>query len=321
MKHLVWLLLLISTTSFGSAMMDCPMGSTRQFMPQGGFVCAPLSQAYPQVPADCIVCQQYYYQRQMQTNPWMAQQSPWGYNPYSPWWAQQGQVFYPNFNYPGAWQYPGMNAHHYPGQGGVFAAKPNVYVKNSGKLTGFKMDFDLSKGASFLATTPWLTDDSWEGLVTTDAFRVENVKYDYLFYDARLNHTQMQYRAGWCVDRERVVESMMKEIEALGFSKAAMKDFHEHWTEKIPQEPVYCVYPQYNDQLDAALPIKLTPEAPFTRVVFILVPHRSDERRPAAQMFPELPRNSHVPLRPQVKQGALHYLEWGVAFLDHTLIR
>lgn len=299
----------------------CPSDQIRQTGPQG-FYCAPMTALFPQAPVDCVVCQQAYYQRQMQANPWFMQQSPWGYNPYSPWWAQQGQMFYPNFNYPGAWQYPGMHAPHYPGQGGVFAAKPNVYVRGPKKLASFKMDFDLTKGANFLATTPWMTENHWEGLVSAESFRVENVKYDYLFYDARLDHKKMQYQAGWCSSRENLVSSMMDELKVLGFSEAAQKDFSEHWNEKIPQEPVYCVYPQFNQQLDQALPITLSPAAPFTRVVFILVPHREEEvRRPAGQRFPALPRNSHVPLRPQMAKSEWHFLEWGVAFLDSTLIK
>ena len=301
-------------------MMNCPTGTTRQYLPQGGFTCAPLYQAFPQVQVDCVACQEAYW-RQHQAQPWQMQQ-PWGYNPYSPWWAQQGQMYYPNFNYPGAWQYPGMQAHHYPGSGGVFAAKPNVYVKNGdAKLSRFSMNFDLSRGANMLATTPWLMENGWEGLVTTDSFRVENVKYDYLFYDVRLDHRLMQFSAGWCVPREQLVQGMLGELKELGFSSAALKDFDEHWREKIPQEEAWCVYPQYNRQLDQALPVSLTPSAPFTRVVFVVVPHRREERRPASA-FPELPRLSHVPLRPAKPQASkLHYLEWGVAFLDHRLIR
>jgi hypothetical protein len=320
----VFALTLSFSSVWASSMITCPPGQARLSHPQGGLYCAPLYQAFPQAPMDCYVCQQAYYQRQMQTAPWMMPQAqlPWGYNPYSPWWAQQGRMTYPNFSYPGMWQYPGVQAHHYPGGGGVFAAKPNVYVKNSGvKLASFRMTFDTSKGATFLATTPWLKEESWEGLVTTDAFRVENVRYDYLFYDARLPHTAMQFRAGWCVDRERLVEGMVQELRELRFSALALQDFKEHWNEKIPQEPVYCVYPQFNAQLDAALPVEITPQAPFLRVVFILVPHRQQERLPAS-VFPELPRHSHLPLRPVISEaGPLEYMEWGVAFMDHTLIK
>ncbi len=323
----VLIFLLISFSAYGKFLPDgCPGDQIRQQGP-AGYYCAPLYALFPQAPADCIVCQQQAnLQRQMQTQPWLfapQQQVPWGYNPYSPWWAQQGQMMYPNFNYPGAWQYPGIAAHHYPGSGGMFAAKPNVYVKNGdGKLTNFQMSFDVSRGASFLATTPWLNENSWEGLVTTDAFRVDNVKYDYLFYDVRLDHRLMQFRAGWCVASEHLVEGMIGELRALGFSSLAMQDFKEHWQEKIPhEEQAWCVYPQFNQQLDQALPVSVTPKAPFTRVVFILVPQRREERRPAS-VFPELPRLSHVALRPSPNPVAkLHYLEWGVAFLDHRLIQ
>lgn len=302
---------------------SCAPGSVHTQGPQG-FYCAPLHNLFPQTQQDCFVCLQMQLQRQQQTtafNPWLMQMPFPMMQPQVPWWAQQGRVMYPNFQAPGAWQYPGMNPQPYPGNAPVFAAKPNVYVKNTAKeKVNFKMSFDLKNSKStFLATTPWLEENTWEGSILGEEFVVDQVNYDYLFYDARMPHESMQFEAGWCINREELVRSMVGELIQMGFSEQALSDFYEHWDHKIPDEPVYCVYPQYKKELDAALPIKITPETNFQRVLFVLVPHRPFEKR--EEEFPPLPRKSHYELRSGSEKSDFYFLEWGVAFLDHRLIK
>lgn len=323
MKSLFFLLL-FSSSAFAKFIADgCPMESVRTQGPQG-FYCAPLYGLFPQPQTDCIVCLQMQLQRQQQMtafNPWLMQMPLPMMPPQTPWWAQQGRMMYPNFQAPGAWQYPGMNPQPYPGNAPVFAAKPNVYVKNTNKTkASFSMKFDLKESKStFLATTPWLENNQWIGEIQGEEFRVDKVKYDYLFYDARMPHESMQFEAGWCINRADLVRSMAGELIQLGFSPLAMSDFYEHWDQKNPDEPVFCVYPQYNKELDAALPIQVKPAVPFVRVLFVLVPHRPDEK--TQPVFPPLPRQSHFDLRTKNIEGELQFLEWGVAFLDHRLIK
>lgn len=330
MKALIVFLSLWSGTVLASAMADCPYGQVRQFYPQGGFTCVPSGMMYPQSQPYCISCQQQNPWGQTYTQPWMQpqlpwmqqQRYPWMANYQSPWWAQQGQLYYPNFNSPGAWQYPGMQQHYYPGQGQMFLGKPNVYVSTGKtKLTSFTMEFSAKDTANFLATTPSLTDSKWQGTASEDSFYVDGVKYSYLFYDTRADHAQMQYQAGWCTEHGATVKSMSDELKALGFSTQAIKDFDEHWNEKLPRVDSWCVYPQYNQQLDKILPVKLTPSMPFVRVAFVLVPHNQEQRRPASA-FPQPPRRGHASLRPtRSADQQVHMMEWGVAFLASELIR
>ena len=125
-------LMFVTKLSWSSTIITCSPGEIRIWTQAYGYSCI---KNYQSVPVDCVLCQ-----ANMQT---MQPYHPYGnwftgfpsaiYQPYAqPWWAIQGNMYYPNMYYPGAWSnqgfYPGINANYYHGQGGVFAAKPNVYI-------------------------------------------------------------------------------------------------------------------------------------------------------------------------------------------------
>lgn len=301
----------------------CPSGTYAALSSTRGPIC---QSAFPSNIQDCYQCQLYYYRQQQATNPYYANyhsQLPWMTNPYAPWWATQGNYSYPNFQYPGAWYNHGINTNHYPGNGGAVALKPNIYVKNEKiKLTKFSWKFAEKEKAEFLATTPALKNFGWEGLVSGESFRVSNVGYSYLFYDARMDHNKMQYSNGICIEKEGLVPEMMMDLKAKGYPEVALKDFNEHWTQKIPNYPYYCIYPQYSEQMNALMPIEVTPtDAVVTRVLFVLVPH-SKAPKVLAQKFPALPTRAPASLMPvdtKPRDKSIHFLEWGVAFLDEKI--
>ena len=96
----------------------------------------------------------------------------------------------------------------------------------------------------------------------------------------------MQYQAGWCSEHGSTVKSMADELKVLGFSTQAIKDFNDHWNEKLPKVDTWCVYPQYNRQLDKILPVKLSPIMPFIRVGFV-------HRRGRAHKRPKTSSDTH----------------------------
>lgn len=322
-SFLVIIILVLSSNLFATAMMNCPAGQFRILSPYGGMTC---SSYYPQTtPAtnNCVMCQLYQQQQQMSMMPWYTQNNPYPfYNPNpQPWWATQGQLYYPNMMYPGAWQYPGMVSHQYHGSGDVFAAKPNVYV--SAVNENIKFDFKFtSENPSFIVTTPHLNEDnSWKGkIVEKDKFSVNDIFYDYLFYDVRLKKEDMQFTAGFCADRESAIVFMLSDLRDLKHSEISLQDFEEHWRVKIPAYPHYCVYPQYNKQLDTAFPVTITPLAEHIRSLYILVPHKDVPRFTKGQ-FPPLPSEDSNSLRPSVLiQKELEFREWGVAFMAQEAV-
>jgi hypothetical protein len=311
---LVFLLLSYVPVVFGKFVADgCPPDKIRTWNPQYGYVCG----NFPSVSTDCIMCQNNYQGHWPHHNLFTNFPSPIYQPQVMPWWAYQGNMYYPNLHYPGAWSNHGMNSHHYPGQGQVFAAKPNVYVETIHRDKKFSFTFK-QKDVSFLATTPILDQDlSWKGrLADGDKFELAGINYDYLFYDVRLPKEKMQFDAGLCATREDTIKWMLKDLGEMSYPQISLQDFDQHWTVKIPDYPYFCIYPQYNHVLDEALPVEISLEqTQFIRTLYVLVPHKSQPSIHEEQKVP-LPTQETESNRPKGHiRKEVNLREWGVAFL------
>jgi len=235
-----------------------------------------------------------------------------------PWWVEKGNAQFPNVAYPGVWKNHQIDASYYPGSGEIFAAKPNVYIQSIHEEKRMKFHFLGDGPKSFLATTPMLTERlSWEGkILETDKFEIEGVIYDYLFYDIRLSKSAMQFSHGVCTTRAESIEWMIKDLGAMNFPAISLSDFEDHWRVKIPDYPYFCIYPQYNEQLDPVLPVQLDIEqASFTRALYVLVAYRDapDSSQMPLIPFPSLDPESIRPSTLITRENM--FKEWGVAFL------
>lgn len=306
MKKLFFILLFITTQIFGA----CPTGMMQVWTQTQGLSCSPRF-----VGAESQILCLPMNSQPLQPN-WM-QGLPISLSAAQPWWSSQGNLYYPNMNYPGAWSYPGIEANYYPGEGQIFAAKPNVYVETVHKEKKFNFKFITKQ--HFLATTPVLTNDGWKGKIfEKDKFQVDDVNYDYLFYDVRLPKEKMQFDHGLCTTRAEVIEWMLKDLKELNHSTLSLQDFEEHWRVKIPDYPFYCIYPQYNRELDASIPIEIDLEqSSFIRSLYVLVPHKTEPNVDEPQDIP-FPTMNPSEYRPGVKILRENtFREWGVAFLGY----
>lgn len=255
------------------------------------------------------------------TNPFMNFPSPIYQPQLQPWWATQGNLYYPNMHYPGPWAYPGIQQRYYPGQGQVFAAKPNVYVDSIHSNKKFSFKFIASEKLHFLATTPVLPKSlNWTGkIVEGDKFEVDSINYDYLFYDIRLSKEKMQFENGICANREGVIQWMLMDLKEMKYSQIALQDFEEHWRVKIPDYAFYCVYPQYNSQLDPALPVEIDVEQnTFIRSLYVLVPHEKEPDVDSPEPSIPYPFKDPSEFRPSARiKREVEFREWGVAFLGY----
>lgn len=235
-----------------------------------------------------------------------------------PWWVASGEALFPNLHYPGVWKNDQMDASFYSGSGEVFAAKPNVYIQSIHDEKRMSFEFVGGKAKHFLATSPVLSERlSWDGkIVEKDKFEIEGVYYDYLFYDIRLPKSAMQFTHGICATRSESIEWMLKDLEILNFSSIALSDFEDHWKVKIPDYPYFCVYPQYNRELDEEIPVRIHLEqASLTRALYLLVPYKEAPDSTQLPLIP-LPTNDPNDIRPSVKITRENmFKEWGVAFL------
>src|SRR5690606_1173137 len=145
---------LFSSSAFAQQL-RCPPGQYLQWNGQR-YACIG---DWPAPPRDCVVCQQNYQAHYPYNPNWFSNFPPAIYQPQPmPWWASQGNMYYPNLHYPGAWRYPGINQNYYPGNGQVHALKPNIYVESIHHDKKFVFSFGTKEKKSFLATTPMLED-------------------------------------------------------------------------------------------------------------------------------------------------------------------
>jgi hypothetical protein len=306
------LLLSLLFVQIALAQTNCAPGTLRYYHPSSGYFCGSVYK--PQLPADSL-CTGWGNSFPIQ-NAWL-NSFPYMYQQPMPYWAHQGNSYYPNMMYPGVWQYPGINSQHYPGKGEVFAAKPNIYVQTIHADKKFEIAFPREE-KNFLALTPILDErNTWKGRFSgKDQFDVNGVVYDYLFYDIRLGKEHMQFERGLCVSREDAIKWMLTDLKEMNYPPIALQDFEEHWRVKIPDFPFYCVYPQYNTQLDNALPMSTNLEQlRFNRALYILYPHKKEPSASETYSVP-LPRLDSQEIRPESTiQYEVMLNEWGVAFL------
>lgn len=314
MKLLLFIFL-CSTQALASALIHCGPGTIRTWFPGTGHSCVPLMTPQHQLAQGCFGPWEGFPH-----NPFSHFPAPLYQPNFLPWWAYQGNLFYPNLHYPGAWSYPGIQERYYPGRGEVFAAKPNVYINSVHQDKKFSFRFLESSKPSFLATTPLLEKDlSWKGkIVEGDKFEVDGVNYDYLFYDVRLDKEKLQFDHGMCSSREGVISWMLTDLKEMRYPSISLQDFEEHWRVKIPDYPYYCVYPQYNRQLDPILPVLIDIEQnTFLRSLYVLVPHKTEPDVAAPQEIP-FPSKDPAEFRPASRiQRENEFREWGVAFFGY----
>jgi hypothetical protein len=241
-----------------------------------------------------------------------------------PWWAMQGQMTYPNFQYPGMWQNHGIPGHHYPGHhpgggggGGMMAMKPNLYLESK-SAQKFDLKLNLLNGSTILVAVPMMNKFQWS-VDLRDKIFVDDVAYDFLFYDYRLDHRLMQLTSGSCHETKDVVLVMAKMLEKLEFKANEIQDFVDHWPYKIPQEySRYCLFPQLNTELDRVVKIETTIPATIQRILFLLVPF---EKNNSPLFFSKIKKpiadSAHL-FKNKAQSNSDEKLiirEWGVAFL------
>lgn len=309
--------LLFFTFLFSTVAWSCPTGMVNIWTQSRGYACVP---RYPSSVNDCVVCQPNYTAANPYNPSWFQNFPSAIYQPQPmPWWAYQGNMYYPNLHYPGAWSYLGVDQNYYPGQGQVHALKPNVYIESIHHDKKFSFTFASKEKLSFLATTPGLEpDNSWKGrIVGNDKFEVAGINYDYLFYDIRLPKEKMQFAKGLCAVREETVNWMLKDLKEMNYPAIALQDFEQHWRVKIPDYPFFCIYPQYTEQLEEALPVTISlPQSEFVRSLYILVAHKTEPDPDLPQSIP-LPSEDPESIRPKTHiRRENSFKEWGVAFLS-----
>lgn len=290
----------------------CPAGTFKSLSQFSGIQCVPRISQVSDVLEECLGSISPISSNAIPAFPFPLNQSK-----NQAWWVTYGDLNYPNLHYPGPWAYPGIQKKYYPGEGEVFAAKPNVYVDTV--TPGKKFNFSFLTRVHFLATTPLISKSlSWKGKLGADRFEIDDIYYDYLFYDVRLPKEKMQFENGLCADREGAIQWMLNDLKAMKYSAISLQDFEEHWTAKIPDYPYYCIYPQYNGQLDPIIPVEIDiQQNTFIRSLYVMIPFKKAPEGDEVLETP-LPVKDPSEFRPSARiKREVEFREWGVAFLGY----
>ncbi|MBL7715267.1 MAG: hypothetical protein JNL01_07330 [Bdellovibrionales bacterium] len=242
---------------------------------------------------------------------------------YYPSWYGYGAMAYPNFFYPSPWMGWGVDGGYYPGHGGGYAAKPNVYVEGKEGLS-VKIQVQLSNDSTLLAAAPIHGNDGWKGRILKEGkLESKGSEYGYFYYDYRFDEKILQDQAGFCALRKDVIEKMAEGLNQAGFKDREIVDFVSHWSIKIPPMKRFCVFPQDQRTLDKAAKVQIEPKPKaFVRVQFIVIPEEGLKKYGSlfasepkkAWDFVEQGKPGRIPAA--AGQSDLIVREWGVGFLQ-----
>jgi hypothetical protein len=253
--------------------------------------------------------------------------TPWG-TP-QPYYWQTGPVNYSNFYSPAPWSYappqqayamaysPGVQGGYFPGGGGFFGAKPNIYVTGTpGTAVTVKLHFK-EKGDNWLAAIPAHGEEGWHGTIAeNDRVTVDGVTYGYLYSDYRVYGRAFQDTAGFCASKPVILTRIANEMNRAAFSPREIAHFLDYWAVKFPQSESYCVYPQDERVLEQVAALDVTPKAAVTRRVLFLVQVKEGLNKTGAK-FSKAPTQEWTPqaLRKPASANAITVREWGVGFM------
>ncbi len=236
-----------------------------------------------------------------------------------PWWYPWSMYMFPaSSQYPCVWAVWGCNSRYYPQGGPIVMGKPNIYVEGP-DVENAKIELKRVEHHKLMATAPAHMEKGWTFSLTNNKINVEGVQYPYLFYDSRaeLNHIPNQTDA-FCGDRDEVLAQMNEVLEKMKFPKTARADFSEHWLAKLPRFKEFCIYPQVNEELNKASPLKISLSSySLSRVLFLIIPKPARRDQPKEAFLREFVKRTPAEwVAPEAKTNKAKWkvYEWGVAF-------
>lgn len=253
----------------------------------------------------------------------MAGRSQLGYFPqygsYYPWWQPWSMYMYPgSYNYPCMWAMWGCQSRMYPSGGPIAMGKPNLYIVGP-DIKEAKIELERIETHKLMATAPAHMEKGWTFSLEKNQIKVNGTPYPYLFYDSRAELDRLPNQSsGFCGNRSEILGLMKKELYQFKFPENAVADFDEHWMVKLPPISQFCVYPQINEQMDKAAPIKTSlKDSQMTRVLFFIVPKTARRGLPREAYLKELVQRQPAEWKtPVIKKASAKWAiyEWGVAF-------
>jgi hypothetical protein len=163
-----------------------------------------------------------------------------------------------------------INYPYYAGDGGdAVAYKPAIYLYPEETL---KIKVSLSINGEITISEPDY-NNGWD-VVVEPGGTIES-RYDYLFYEARLNYLKTPDE-GWCVECEHLEIWMNTTLKELGLNEKESKDFKDFWLDFLPIANYYEIKLLSQEYLDLHMGLLIDPKPEtIIRVLLTFSPYQN----------------------------------------------
>lgn len=174
---------------------------------------------------------------------------------------------------------------------GTGVYKPNIYLYSEA-ATRITVSFALP--ALLTSTIPqyeqqWVVDAYPDGTLTDI---VNGADYKYLFYESETDASLFNYGSGWVLLHDTREAQFNDILTGYGFNDREIADFIDFWAKKLGDGVDYVMYPQLTEEVDKAMPIKVSP-TPVNRFRLWFAFRTFDGRIPAAPVISAMNREGY----------------------------
>lgn len=142
---------------------------------------------------------------------------------------------------------------------GITIEKPNIYLYpiEDTEITVTFAESDRVTVSEPEYSDGWTVKAQPDGTLTNLA---DGNSHGFLYYEAELYGDYYQYSEGFAIPKEGRDAVFREILTQYGLNETEIRDFTEYWTERLDPDKDYVAYPQFNDTVDAVMPIEITPE-------------------------------------------------------------
>lgn len=258
--------------------------------------------------------------------PWWMSASPYYSNFYGPPGFYNGWGMMPNYFPTPLYTPPYVPPHSHHGGGGMYAAKPVLYIKGPAKSkvrviveTGGRKDSNVEVLVAVPAFSESKGVSSWSGELTKTGLKTPEGEYPYFFYDAWIDDAIFQDRQGHCGDRKEVLGYMQSGLKQRGFPEESIQEFEKTWSVKLPFNQNLCVYPQTEREMQKGVKISFEPKTvELVQLEYVVVPKQffaSEEAKGRPRFTKEPKEDFQFASRKVASASTIRAYDWGVGFM------
>jgi len=170
--------------------------------------------------------------------------------------------------------------------------KPNIYIYPIEETTiDVKLNF-LQGGKVIKSIPEYNNGNGWKNLnVKPDG--IINDQYEFLFYEASMSD-KWQYKNGWVIKKEKLVSFFRQNLTETGFNEKEIEDFVEYWIPRLDKFDYYALYPQYNNEIDKLIELKISQQPDNILRLFYVIDGMNKKINLTEPTIPEFNRTDFV---------------------------